>query len=92
VALGIGSLLKMASGGGMGPDEFAAVLSVAGMNVSFTPVAVDRAAFAALASSASLPSAKMVRIQGRMKGGDILDALLVVSSPESVSVVTSKSK
>ncbi len=90
--MNLGALLKVARGGDMGPDEFGALLAAAGMDVSFTPVAVDRASFAALASSASLPSAKMVRIQGKMKGGDMLDALLVVSSPAAVSVVTSESK
>ena len=75
----------------MGPDELQAVLSAAGMDVSFTPVPVGRAAFEGLAASASLPSSKMIRIRGKMKGGDCLDALLVVS-PQSVSVVTSESK
>ena len=88
--MNLGALLKMAKGGGMGPDELQAVLSAAGMDVSFTPVPVGRAAFEGLGCFC-LPSLFEVTRLGKMKGGDCLDALLVVS-PQSVSVVTSESK
>lgn len=79
--IGFGSLAKMAKGGG--PEQLAGLLKALGVEVSMSPVeggAAAREGFTALAGSASLPGAKLLRLQGKMKDGTKLDALLVVNS------------
>jgi hypothetical protein len=78
--IGLGTLAKLAKGG-LGPDELGELLEAAGMKVDFAPVQVADALpeFKALAEATSLPDAKILRLNARMKGGEILQALLVVN-------------
>jgi hypothetical protein len=78
MALGFGSIVKLAKGG-IGPDELAEILAAAGMDLAFNPVQPVLETFRPLAESASLPSAKMVELKGRMKGGGTIHALLVMN-------------
>jgi hypothetical protein len=78
MGLGLSSIMKLAKGG-LGPDELAEILAAAGMDLTFTPAAPTVEAFRPLAEAASLPSAKMVELKGRMKGGGNIHALLVMN-------------
>jgi hypothetical protein len=78
VALGLGSIMKLAKGG-LGPDELGEILGAAGMYVTFAPVAAGIESFRPLAVSASLPSAKIMELKGTMKGGGSLHALIVMT-------------
>jgi hypothetical protein len=77
--IGVGSLIKLARGG-LGPDELAEILAAAGMELSFLPVEPTLESFRPLAQSASLPCAKMLELKGKMKGGGMLHALLVMNT------------
>jgi len=77
MALGIGSIVKLARGG-MGPDELMEVLSAAGIELEFSPRPVAKESFAPLAAAASLPSSKLIELKGKMKNGDGFYALLVM--------------
>ncbi len=76
--IGLGTLKKLASGG-LGPDEIREILAQAGMDFEFASVPVVREGFTALALSASLPGSKVVQISGRMKDGQRIHALMVLS-------------
>jgi hypothetical protein len=76
--IGIGSLLKLAKGG-LGPDELSEILAAAGMELQVQPVPMELESFRVLAETASLPGAKLVRLQGGKKSGDRIDALLVIT-------------
>ncbi len=78
MAIGLGSLVKMARGG-MGTDELGPMLRALGVDISFTPVAVDAAAFRDLAVSASAPGARLVKLSGKLKDGSEVSALLVLN-------------
>ncbi len=78
MSLGIGSIIKLARGG-MGPDEMGELLRAAGMDLSFTPVKIEAAAFTVLAQAASLPCSKMIELKGQMRSGETVTALLVVN-------------
>jgi hypothetical protein len=69
-------LLKAVKGG-MGPDEFAELLSAAGLECSFTPVAASAEAFAPLAGSAMAEGARVIELKGKIGGGGSVHALLV---------------
>jgi hypothetical protein len=79
MGVGLGSILKLARGG-LGPDELAEILSAAGMELEFSPAKADVESFRPLAESASLPGSKMIALKGKMKGGGLLHALLVMNS------------
>ena len=74
----LGSILKLAKGG-LGPDEMGEMLAAAGIDVSFTPVAVEPGCFRLLAERAAVPGAKLVLLKGKMKGGETITALMVVN-------------
>ena len=76
--IGIGSMMKMVRGSGIGPDELAEILGAAGVELTISQPAPDLAAFQPLAEAASLPSSKMIGLDGRMKDGSRVKALLVM--------------
>jgi hypothetical protein len=76
--LGLGGMMKLARGG-IGADELAEVLSAAGIEISINAVTPRVESFRPLAASASLPSSKLVELRGKMKNGDRLHALLVIT-------------
>ena len=79
--MNIGSMMKLARGG-MDPEALGEILAAAGVSVSFTPVAAGPEPFRTLAAAASLPSANLLELRGKMKSGETLTALLVlVPSP-----------
>jgi len=75
----LGALLK-AKRGELGADELMEMLSTAGIDADFAPVALASAGpeFAKLAKSASLPSASLARLCLRMKNGQRFEGLLVL--------------
>lgn len=79
--MGIGSLMKIARGGALGPDEMTALFEAMGMDVSMREVERNHysAAFTETAQAASLPSSKMVVIQGADKSGQGIEALIIVA-------------
>jgi hypothetical protein len=76
--IGIGSLMKLAKGT-LGQDELEEILAAAGMDLTCAVVKPDLKAFRPLAAAASLPGSKLVELKGRMKGGDLFHALLVMN-------------
>jgi hypothetical protein len=81
--MSIKGIAKLATGN-FGPDEMGAILEAVGVKVNFSPI--DRsgfkAAFTRTGEAASLPSSRMVCIQGVDKDGSRIEALLVVVPPE----------
>ena len=77
--MNVATMVKLARGG-MAQDEIGPLLKAMGIDISFESVPIDREAFGALASSASLPCSKLVRVQGKMKGGESVHALLVITN------------
>ena len=80
MGFGLGSLMKMAKGG-LGIDELGEMLSAAGIEMEFKPIAISKGApaFRELAQAASLPEAHIITLQGKLKTGDSISAILVVS-------------
>jgi hypothetical protein len=78
MGIGIGSIVKLARGG-MGPDEMREMLSAMGINLDFEAVPVSKEAFTELGRAASLPSSKLIRLAGRLKTGERIEALMVVN-------------
>ena len=76
--IGLGGILKLVKGG-LGPDELKEVLSAAGMELEFNPVAPSIESFRPLAECASLPGSKLLELKGTMKGGGLIHALLVMN-------------
>lgn len=90
--IGFGTLAKLAKGG-IGPDELAAICEAAGMEIEFGEVdrTAYRAAFGQAGNSLTRPGARMMRIEGKMKNGDSMCALIVLApSQPSVTVSTKK--
>jgi hypothetical protein len=56
-----------------------AMLKAAGVQISMQEVPASKEAFAPLGAAASLPGAKLMRIQGRLKDGSRFDGLLVAN-------------
>lgn len=77
--MGFGTLVKMARGGGVGPDELAEMLGAMGMQVEIGRVTGPQArgAFDALARAVS-SGGELVRITGAARGGDGIEALIVL--------------
>ena len=65
--VGIGSILKLARGE-LGPDELKEILSAAGMELEFNPVAPSLETFRPLAASVSLPGSKLLELKGNNEG------------------------
>jgi len=65
--------------GSVSPDAMKEMLAAAGIDVSFTPLAIEPGAFFDLAKAAEVPGAKLVRLTGKMKDGESMTALLVVN-------------
>ena len=80
MAFGLGTLAKLARGG-IGPDELGELMSAAGIDATFSLVQIGEAlpVFQAAAEAASLPSARIVRIEATMKGGDRMSGILVMN-------------
>lgn len=77
----LSTLMKLAKGG-LSPEELCGVLSALGMDMESMEQAKDpKAAFTDLARTASLPSAAVIKIKGRMKSGEVVHALLVSAPP-----------
>jgi hypothetical protein len=78
--IGFGTLAKLATGG-MGPDELAAICEAAGMEIEVGEVqrADYRAAFGEAGASLTQSGARLVSINGRMKNGDEMRALIVLA-------------
>jgi hypothetical protein len=75
------ALISKLKKGQIDQDQVAEMLSQLGIEASFTPVPQAEAfpQFEGLAASASLPSAQLVRLNLKMKGGQQFDGLLVLS-------------
>ncbi len=65
----------------MSLEEMGEMLKSYGVEVEMNPISKPeaRAEFTALASDASLPSAKLLRLTGKLKDGGRLHALLILS-------------
>ena len=80
--LGLGTLTKLARGS-MSLEELGGMLQAAGIALTMTPVEGGQAVrteFAGLAADAAKGGAKLLRIQGQMKNGDRIHALLIMNS------------
>jgi len=79
MALGLGSIVKLMRGG-LGPDELAEVLAVAGVEMAYAPVdkSNPQAADAFMESIAD-EGCKVVELRGRMKDGGRIHALIVLN-------------
>ncbi len=76
--LGFGTLAKLRNGG-IGPDEFAELLSTLGINAAFDTVDGDPLpCFQQIADATAQPSTQLMRIRMEMKGQKF-EGLLVVS-------------
>jgi hypothetical protein len=78
MAIGLSGLMKLAKGD-LGPDEMGEVLGAMGIDLSFREIPLEADAFRSLHESASLPSSKLVLLQGQMKGQRV-HALMVVTA------------
>jgi len=77
--IGLGTLAKIAKDGA-DPETLKALLGAMGIELDMQPIPIDRTAFGKLAESASQPGAKMIELNGRIKDGDSVHALLVFAS------------
>jgi hypothetical protein len=80
---GLGTLLKMARGG-VGVDELAEILSAMGIDMEITPLPRPEGQIDELTNLASIPDSKAVLLSGRMKGGERIRAVLILSPPQKV--------
>ena len=75
------SVAKVAKGGGA--DTLLPLLKSLGIDLAFQPVeggTAVRGAFASLASSAASSGAKALELRGKMKNGETVHAVLVLSN------------
>lgn len=76
-----GQLLKMAKGGGLGPEQLASLCESLGMKVKLEEVARDEFGDTLRMASRSLtrPDTKLMRIIGRMPSGETMEALIILA-------------
>jgi len=70
MALGIGSLMKIARGS-VGTEDMGEMLSAAGIDISFNPVAIEKTAFEELAKAAMVPGATHLAGIARISALDV---------------------
>lgn len=85
--LSIGMIKKL-SGGNVGPDEIAELLSSMGIDLEVQHIdeADMPAAFQDAAIRTRTPGAGVIRLSGKLKNGDRLDALMVVQPGPAIGV------
>jgi hypothetical protein len=64
----------------MGPDELKELLAAAGIELEFNPIETMKAheAFQGTAQASISPGAKLFGLEGKMKSGETLRALIVL--------------
>ena len=81
-------LIKKLSGGAVGPDEIAELLS--SMGIDFEVTHADPEAVPELFRDAAVrtlkPGAEVITLSGRLKNGDRMDALMIVQPKPVVGV------
>ena len=76
--MNLASMVKLAKGG-MKLEDAGEFLAAAGIDMKIESVEIGPDAFIPLGRAASLPSAKMAELKGKLKSGESFTALIVLN-------------